>query len=149
MKDPFDDGQPRVLDEEQHAYLCAWMRRAADLLGLRDWRINVSPFGARPNANASTWIADESDEAWTAVARSFVTDGDADERRSVLAHELLHPHFHRVTRMAERLFENELGRRTEAVLETAVEIVEEQTIERLAHAIAGWLPSLELPEAGA
>lgn len=145
-RDPFDDGRAPVLDEAQRAYVEGWLRASGDLLGLRDWRIEASCYVSQKSSDASSFIRDNTDEIVVSVGPDFV-GSDADEQRATLAHELLHAHFYRVTRMAERLFANELGQRTEAVIETAVEIVEEQTIDRLAHAIAGWLPKFALPKA--
>lgn len=144
-KDPFDDGRPPILDERQHDYLSRWLRDAADRLGLRDWRVFASPFAAKDAGYATSFVLDNSDEQWIAVGVPFLGEFDDAERRATLVHELLHPFFHRVTRMAERLYENELGKRTEAVVDTAVEVIEEQHIDRLAHAIAGWLPAVEWP----
>jgi hypothetical protein len=92
------------------------------------------------------WVRDESDELAVAVGRDFLTAGP-EEQRATLAHELLHPHFYRVTRLADRLIETELGKRTEAIISTAVRQAEELTIERLAHAIAVWLPKVKMPDA--
>ena len=51
----------------------------------------------------------------------------------------------RVTRMAEKLLEHELGNRTEAVIEAAIQEVEEQSVDRLAYAVSEFMP--EVPEA--
>jgi hypothetical protein len=58
--------------------------------------------------------------------------------------ELLHCHFHPVTRLAEQLVERELGTRTEAVIDSAVSITEERSIDRLAAALASLLPPFRL-----
>jgi hypothetical protein len=144
--DPFDKGRARVLTDEQRDYLAGWVREVADMLALRDWRIFVSPFDAEKDSHATSWIANRYDEQWIAVGRRFF-DESPDERRETLMHELLHPHFYRVTRLGFDLVERELGTRTEAVIETAVEVAEELAIDRLARAIAGFFPAVELPEA--
>lgn len=143
-KDPFDDGRSPVLSESQRVYVEAWLREAGDMLALKDWRIAASAFVSEKSADASSFIRDNTDETVVSVGRDFL-EADADEQRAILTHELLHPHFYRVTRMAERLIESELGKRTEAIVEAAVEITEEQAIDRLANAIARWLPKFLLP----
>jgi hypothetical protein len=143
-KDPFDDGRSRLLTEEQRAYLGTWLREAGDLLALKDWRIECSPFDCEKSAYASTFIRDATDEATIAVGRDFLSH-NGEEQRATLTHELLHPHFYRITHLAETLITAELGKRTEAVIDAAVEQLEELTIDRLAHAIAGWLPPVKMP----
>lgn len=124
--------------------MLAWLRRQADSLGLRDWRIRVSPFDAVKGSDASSFVKDEGDETVIAVGREFLRD-DPVEQRATLVHELLHCHFQPLTRLAETLVEAELGKRTEAVIDAAVANLEERTIERLAHPLAMFLEPFEMP----
>lgn len=143
VSDHHEPGE-RVLTEPQRAYLEGWLRDVGDRLGLRDWTITASAYVAKDDAMASTFIRNSSDEMEVAVARDFPTRPPASQR-ATLIHELLHPHFHRLTQLSRNLVENELGRRTEAVIDAAIEFHEELTIERLAKAIAGFYPAVELP----
>lgn len=143
MTDAHEPGE-RVLSEPQRLYVEGWLRAAGDLLGLRDWRITATAFVAQNGAHASTFIRDRSDAIEVAVSREFPSRRP-DEQRETLIHELLHPHFHRVTQLASELIEHELGKRTEAVIDAAVAFQEELAIERLAKAIAPFYPAVELP----
>ena len=142
--DPFDKNAADAITAPQRDVLVAWLRDAGDRLALRDWRIRVSTHEAERHAIASSYIQDQGDETWVSVERGFFGRPERLRRHS-LTHELLHPHFYRVTRMAEKLLEHELGNRTEAVIEAAVREVEEQSIDRLAWAVSEFLP--QVPEA--
>jgi len=142
--DPFDKNAPDSITAAQRDVLVAWLRDAGDRLALRDWRIRVSTCEAERDAIASSYIQDNGDEIWVAVERGFFERPERHRRHS-LVHELLHPHFYRVTRLADKLIERELGTRTEAVIMASIGQVEEQSIDRLAWAVSEWLP--EVPEA--
>lgn len=137
--DPFRRNGAPVLSEEEAGRLAAWIRAAADQLGLRDWRFEVSRHPCERESIASSFVQDRSDELWVAVEPEFF-QADERRRRQTLTHELLHAHFYRVTRIAEKLIERELGNRTEAVIMAAIHEVEEQTIDRLAWAVSAFLP---------
>jgi hypothetical protein len=142
--DPFD-AQPVILSEEQRVYLEHWLRRQADRLGLRDWAIRMTAHApTNENSWAESHIQDNSEETVVAVSKDWLTQ-DPEEQRHSLTHELLHCHFYPVTRMAERLWSSELGRRTEAVIEMAVQITEERALDRLARALSQLLESVEVP----
>jgi hypothetical protein len=134
----------RVLSEAQRSYLEAWLRETGDNLGLRDWTITATAYIAHDNGMASSFIRNRSDTTEIAVARDFAAQSP-DAQRATLVHELLHPHFHRITQLAVELIENELGKRTEAVIDTALTFQEELAIERLAKAIAPFYPPVNLP----
>lgn len=145
MSDAHEPGE-RVITEEQREYLETWCRNVADGLGLRDWRVRVSAYISRDGSYASSFIRDRSDSTEIAVDRDFVSR-PPDEQRATLVHELLHPHLHRLTQLAAELIEHELGKRTEAVIETAIAFHEELVIERLANAIAHNFPPVQMPPA--
>ena len=135
----------RLLTDEQALYLHGWVRRAADLLGLREWSIVVTPWRVDDEtAYAGTFIRDYGDQARVSIGRRFLTIG-ADEQRRTLTHELLHPPFYRVTRPAIRMVTGHLGRMAEDLFRTALTDAEELAIDRLATAIAPFLPMVELP----
>lgn len=143
-RDPFE-ANPIVLTEEQRVYLEQWVRRAADRMGLRDWAIQISRhMSGQPNVWAESFLADHREDEWIALGKDFV-EREPEAQRWTLVHELIHCHFQPVTRMAERLWENELGARTEATIDTAVSIVEERCIDRLARAIAVFFEPVVLP----
>lgn len=142
--DPFGD-HPVVLSEDERQAIQAWVDAVAPSLGLDGWRLIVTPHEAEPDAWASSFIRDQMDEATVALATNW-HELPPERLRHTLTHELLHPHFQRVTRLAEKLLENELGRRTEAVIEAAIEEAEEQAIDRLSWALARFLPLVALPE---
>jgi hypothetical protein len=147
VKDPFEkDDKARLLDDRQLAYYEDWLRRSADRLGLREFIVRGSPYPCDSGV-AQTFIEDESDRIFVALSRDTVESDTPDEQREALAHELLHPYFHRVSRAAERLIKNELGYRTEALFEEALEIFEELSLDRLARAVAPFLDPFELPKA--
>jgi hypothetical protein len=142
--DPYDDGRERVLTDAQLAAVSAWLRAAADRLGLRDWRIEVSPYRCEGASSiASSHLRDEADHSWIAVGPRF-HEADARERTVTLTHELLHCHYQPVTGLAERLVAGELGKRTESIISAAVSQAEERCIDRLAQAVALFLEPFDL-----
>lgn len=139
MSDPYA-GRERVLTDEQRTTVAVWVNDIAARLGLRDWRVHVSPFAAfGDDALACSSLRDQASVSWIAVTRAWLESDDI-ERTTTLVHELLHCHFQPVTRLAERLIESELGRRTEAVIKEAISIAEETSIDRLASALSLVLP---------
>jgi hypothetical protein len=143
-RDPFADNSI-VLSEDEQAAIQAWVDDAKKQLALSDWSIVVSRHASEKEALASSFIRDHADESIIALASEF-REWTADEIRHALTHELLHPHFQRVTLLAQKLIETELGKRTEAVIEAACREVEELSIDRLAGAVARFLPPVKLPE---
>lgn len=138
MTAPFADS-PVVLTDDECRALQVWVDETRPRLALSDWSITVSRHQTTSDAIASSFVRDHADISVIALG-SECHSWSADEMRQNLTHELLHPHFQRVTALAGHLIEHELGKRTEAVIEAAVREVEEQTIDRLATAIARFLP---------
>lgn len=147
MSDPYA-GRTRVLTDVQQADIRRWLDEAASFLGLRDWRIHVSPCEAVDGAIASSHLRDEASLSWIAVGQPFL-EADTEERTTTLIHELLHCHFQPITRLAEKLHERELGVRTEAVIDTALSMAEERAIDRLASGLARVFPPFRFSEPGA
>lgn len=142
-RDPFGSNTV-VLDDAERSAIQRWVDENARRLGLSGWRIVVSAHAADKDDIASSFIRDVSDDAVVALGVDW-RDATSDELRHALTHELLHPHFQRVTRLAEKLIEDELGNRAEALIDAAIQEVEELTIDRLAYAIAAFLPLVEIP----
>lgn len=139
--DPFEGESPH--SEETLRAIAGWLRRAADLLGLRDWDVRASKKIPAGDAIAETFIRDSAPEAIVAISPTFFEWSEAD-RRKTLVHELLHAHIHPITKFARDAVEGELGHTAEAIVEQAINELEEQTCDRLARAIAPLLP--ESPE---
>lgn len=144
-RDPFDD-HPIALSNEERDAVQAWVDRAKPMLGLPHWSIKVTRHKSDKGALATSFVRDHADESFIALPDSLV-DVDPSELRQTLTHELLHCHLQPLTRLVEDLIEHELGKRTEAVIETSISHVEERTIERMAAAIACFLPFVEVPNA--
>ncbi len=145
--DPFDDGRPADLTPAQVAHVSAWLRKHADLLGLRDAVITVSPRPAAADATAASHLQDCTDHSVVALGKTFA-ESTPEQQRATLTHELLHLHFQPVTRMVDRLIEDELGKRAEGLISAAVSEVEERCIDRLAHGLAQLLEPFDLAQAG-
>lgn len=143
MSEPFA-GNPVHLSEAEQASLQAWVDDAKRRLSLSDWSITVSRHRVNGGEIAQSFVRHQADISTIALSAEC-HEWDAAELRQNLTHELLHPHFERVTALADRLIENELGTRAEAIIVAAVSEVEEQTIDRLATAIARFLPLPEWP----
>lgn len=142
-EDPFGSN-PIALEDAEQAAIQSWVDQAARRLALPHWTIVVSPHAAPAEYIAVSSIREQSDFAWIALAASW-RKTTRQELRHSLTHELLHPHIGRITGLAERLIQHELGRRSEAIIVAALKEVEETTIDRLAGAIAEFLPLVELP----
>ena len=107
-----------------------YVRRLADLLCLRDWRIEVyedSPSDG--SAVASCQPVTGRKYAVIRLSESFLTDPKADQRHT-LTHELLHCHLGPMTRLLEA---NE-------AMPPAVQLALEYCVDGLADAIAPLLP---------
>lgn len=141
--DPFATDGPRLLEEADRAHLQAWVRSQADAIGLRDWRVTVSPYPAHDGHFATSHLRVDAEDSTIAVSADFLTMSDQDQRR-LLAHELLHCHVQPIVGMAMALVDGELGTRAEALISTAVGRVEERSIDRLATALAELLPPIGL-----
>ena len=143
MSVPFS-GNPVHLSAAENAVLQAWVDDAKKRLALSDWAITVTRHQVNGDALAESFVRDHADISVIAVGTEC-REWDADELRQNLTHELLHCHVQRITRLSDKLIEHELGKRTEAVIWAAVNEVEEQTVDRLATAIARFLPLPKWP----
>src|SRR4051812_38066790 len=100
-RDPFGSNTV-VLDDAERSAIQRWVDENARRLGLSGWRIVVTVHAAETDTIASSFIRDASDDAVVALGVNW-REATPDELRHTLTHELLHPHFQRVTRLAEKL----------------------------------------------
>lgn len=107
-----------------------YIRRLADLLCLRDWRIEV--YEDAPSDGGAIASCDPISGRKYAVIRlseSFLTDGKT-EQRHTLTHELLHCHLGPMTRLLQ----------AGEVMAPSVQLAMEYCVDGLADAIAPLLP---------
>lgn len=116
--------------------LRAYARQLADLMTLKDWQVVVEEEHADDGNNAQVHVTYGQQHARIWVSAKFF-EKTAEERRYVLAHELLHCHFD----MAERLAKPGMKKSAQAGLRLAIEI----GVDNVARALA---PHLPLPLAG-
>jgi hypothetical protein len=107
-----------------------YVRRLADLLCLRDWRIDVYE-DAPSDGSAIASCAPVTGRKYAVIrlSESFLTDGGP-EQRHTLTHELLHCHLGPMARLLEA---NEAMR-------PSVQLAMEYCVDGLADAIAPLLP---------
>jgi hypothetical protein len=107
-----------------------YVRQLADLLRLRDWRIDVyEDAPAEPTAIASCAPVEGRKYAVIRLGESFLTD-PPDDQRQTITHELLHCHLGPMVRMIE----------VHDGLPPAAKIAMEYCVDGLADAIAPLLP---------
>jgi hypothetical protein len=107
-----------------------YVRQLADLLCLRDWRIEVyEDAPSDSSAIASCQPVTGRKYAAIRLSESFLTDPKTDQRHT-LTHELLHCHLGPMTRLLEA---NE-------AMPAAVQLAMEYCVDGLADAIAPLLP---------
>jgi hypothetical protein len=135
--DPFNGESP--FSTEKLAEFADWLRAAANQLGLRDWDVSVSKKLPDSNATAQTYLRTDAPEMVVALSKGFF-DWTEPYRRQVLVHELLHAHFHGLSKYARDAVEGELGKRWEDLFGMTVSNHEEMSVDRLARAIAPMFP---------
>ncbi len=107
-----------------------YVRQLADVLRLRDWRVEVSEeLPAGSDAIASCAPVQGRKYAVIRLAECFLTDPPADQRHT-LTHELLHCHFGPFCRMIEG----------DDGMTAGMRLVMEYCVDGLADAIAPLLP---------
>ena len=88
-----------AMDDARHASLSAYVREAADLLGLRDWDVRVLRAVAETGAHrAEITLHRQKDEAVITLSEAWF-GRTAQERRQTIVHELLHMHTARLCRV--------------------------------------------------
>lgn len=81
------------MNDEQHAFWLGYIRQLADLLGLKDWRIELDRDPTnREGAGASNYTYYGRKKADITFGPSFLVQSPEDQRY-ILAHECLHCHF--------------------------------------------------------
>ena len=107
-----------------------YVRQLADMLRLRDWRVEVSEEGpGASDAIASCAPVQGRKYAVIRLAESFLTDPPADQRHT-LTHELLHCHFGPFCRAIESV----------DAMSAPISLAMEYCVDGLADAIAPLLP---------
>jgi hypothetical protein len=132
-------------EEADRAELEGWCRRTLDQLGLRDWRLIVSPHEPTSSgANAEAFFRDDAREVVLAISARWYDYGERD-RRATLTHECLHPVLHPLVQQACEVFDRSCSPEAAALAGAALAHAEELSVDTLAHALAELLPPIELP----
>jgi hypothetical protein len=107
-----------------------YVRKVADILRLRDWRLDVAEDApSDPSAIASCAPVEGRKYAILRLGESFLTDGPIEQRHTIV-HELLHCHLGPMIRMIE----------AHDGLPPAAKLAMEYCVDGLADAIAPLLP---------
>ena len=120
--------------------LYAWLRVAANTLGLTDWEIEMHDDTSLPNdVLARVHIPTGRRTAAISLSPEYHRCTPTDQR-ATLVHELLHCHFDPVTDFAHRTLPVALGEAAWNVYEEANDLLIEHAIDALAVAVAAFLP---------
>lgn len=132
------------MQERDFVVLEEYMRHAADTLGLRDWRVDVSRNPSSDENRACSDFVFGKRHVTVAFNREFRTY-DADQQRETIAHELLHCHFDSLTDVIRdelthlgRLNEGELASVRRAHLRA-----EELSVDALSRVVSVLLPHVD------
>jgi predicted metal-dependent hydrolase len=118
-----------------------YLRRCAELIGLRDWSIKFDPKPVEEPEEDDTQAMTNSTEDCTASVRfapqfwSFCPK----EQRAVIAHELCHLHTNRLRVLAEH-FVTGYPKRARGVLNLTLEEADEHVVESIARLLTPMLP---------
>ncbi len=116
----------------------AYLRAAADALGLKDWRITFDP---QPTTEEDTYAeidATEDRHASVQLCATFATL-PARQQREIIVHELCHLHTTRLRTIAEDLAASESTGTKSFILKT-IENADEHAVESFAQLLAPQLP---------
>lgn len=122
--------------------LQAYVNRCLPAFGLSNWKVEVS----RHPADEDNWADIEvSDNLWTATLRvsSDFWGLDPEEKRRIVAHELLHVHYAGPERTVESL-SNVLGSESYALLSAIFEKEIERSADALSNVVARLLPGVDV-----
>lgn len=78
-------------DERRQKFL-PYVRRCADIMGLKDWQIGVKDEAPKDNTIASVWMRYGGKEADVYLSDDFL-GRTPEQQRTDIAHELTHLHF--------------------------------------------------------
>jgi hypothetical protein len=122
--------------------LQAYVNRCLPLFGLTNWKVDVS----RHPTEEDNWADIEvSDNLWSATLRvsSDFWTLDAEEKRRIVAHELLHVHYAGPERAVESL-SGVLGTESYALLSAIFEKEIERSADGLSTVVARLLPPVDV-----
>src|ERR1039458_5728905 len=83
------------------ATLATYVRTVADMLGLKDWVIEVSDEPADEQYDAFISMRECQKHATLYIGHSYWADSP-EEQRHTIVHEMLHPHLDQMQRLIER-----------------------------------------------
>ena len=133
--------EAREMNENPSHPLDQYVREIADLLGLREWDIDVVDDEFRDDkVLARIWIADENYSATIFMHPHWRTEkGGTEGLTRVLVHELLHLPMQQLFHLIESV-EIHVGIAAWATFEHSYKNLEEKTIDLLARRIADFMP---------
>jgi hypothetical protein len=134
------------MTDTQREQLTIYVRKLADLLGLRDWELHVEQEGPEgPMERACTYLLDNAHEAYIRFDADRL--GDMEQVRSDTIHELIHCHLQNVRNVVGVDLKKTgiLSRDAFDLLKEVHDRQEEIAVESLAVVIAPYFP---LPEWG-
>ena len=130
--------------DEQHAAFSAYLRDLADVMGLRDWEIDLAREDASgPDTGASCSTTYGRKVATIHFGADFFYESP-ETQRYYCVHELLHCHFRAIVEARDGL-EDLLGTPANLVFVDRMRSAEEWAVDAIAGAIAPFLP---LPPSG-
>lgn len=131
------------MNDEQHAFWLAYIRHLADLLGLKDWRIELErQYTNDSEAVAACRVWPNQRGASISLTDWFLKQYTAAEQRETVAHELFHCHDYRLRCLVHEYAdkdESDAGKLFLSLFEREYE----QLCDGMAVAVAEFLP---LPE---
>lgn len=140
------DRHTEVWTPELRLALGAYVRRLADRMGLRGWRfeLDYDP----QDADGVTAESDLLEGRAVSVIRfsERFLEGDDDERRESVVHELLHCHHAEATYMVEADLRDALGTTAHDLFTAAWRRSMERCVDRLAALVAPTMPPCRLPD---
>lgn len=133
---------------DQRDSLGTYVRRTADLIGLKDWTLYICDAAPKEEewvAQCDPWPGRK--HAELAFRQDFFTR-NPDEQRSTIVHELIHCHLAGMSHLVRVTLAKELGQSAYTLFEDAYRSVMEYAVDGLADALSGGFPLPEWPKEG-
>lgn len=118
---------------------CRYARDLADLMGLRDWSVDVDHEPTKSGFDAQVRIPDGRREIHLAFCERF-DQLEPDEQRHAIVHELVHPHLSRVWSTVQDGATEAFGGVALRMFMSAVHREVEHSVDALAAIIARNMP---------